>query len=190
MIEPNHKAIRRAILELLYQTYLDDPLRMVEPEAFLESPHIDQVSIVPNMHYLTDRKLVEMMMGYRPPMFSAVRITAQGIDLIENRFLFDLQFPAAATPGQAGLESIPALLERLVEEGDFAPIDGIGRKQILRDILYLREELSLPPDRWRMETVRAIIGGIKNQGAKADYVLPSLEELVDAIDTGIRVGRD
>lgn len=147
---------------------------MVEPEAFYVSPEISKQTIVPNMHYLADRKLVEMMMGYKPPMFSAVRITPEGIDLVENRFEFDRQFPGRPGGGE-GAESIPFLLERLVEEGDFVPVDGTARRQLLGDILYLREELNLPADRWRPNVVAALLDAAER--AAGEHPPRSLHQL-------------
>lgn len=176
----NHKAVRRAILTLLYRAYFDDPLRMVEPEAFQEDPNIAWESLVPNMHYLTDRKLVEMMMGYQPPMFTSVRITPAGVDLVENRFEFDRQFPKRGLE-QNELGAVPMLLERLVEEGDFVPVDGVARRQILGDILYLREELSRPVSRWRGELVEAIMNAI--EGTAGDHTFPALAKLREAVSS-------
>lgn len=178
----NHKFLRRKILELLYQAYLDDPLRMVEPEAFFEVPPLTRQNIVSNTHYLADRKLVEMMMGYAPPMFSAVRITPAGIDLVENRFAFNLQFPA--DPGTAETE-IPVLLQHLVEAGDFLPLDGIARKQLLEDLLYLREELSRPVERWRPTLVRVLLEAIEAHRSRADQPLGVLDELRSAVESAL-----
>lgn len=175
----DHKALRRMILELLYQSYLEDPLRMVEPEVFFASPPLDRVNIVPNMHYLSDRKLVEMMMGYTPPMFSAVRITAAGIDLVEHRFNFNLQFPPDHSEGES---AIPALLESLVEEGDFLPVDGLARRQLLGDIVFLREELSRPAERWRPALVEVLLGAIEAHGVQAGQPLRALTPLARSID--------
>lgn len=174
----DHKALRRLILELLYDAYLDDPLHMVEPEVFFASPPLDRVNIIPNMHYLLDRKLVEMLMGYAPPMFSAVRITAAGIDLVENRFAFNLQFPSARSMGEV---EIPGLLEQLVEEGDFLPIDGLARRQLLGDILHLREELSYPAERWRPSLVRTLLESIEAHRAPTGQALESLARLNSVI---------
>ncbi len=168
------------ILELLYQSYLDDPLRMVEPELFFAHPPLDRHNIVPNMHYLADRKLVEMMMGYTPPMFSAVRITAAGIDLVEHRFAFNLQFP----PLHGGPETeIPALVERLIEECDFLPLEGVARRQLLDDALHLREELNRPAERWRPALVRVLLEVIEAHRAQADTPLDVLERLSAAVGT-------
>lgn len=175
----DHKALRRMILEILYQSYLDDPLRMVEPEVFFAHPPLDRHNIVPNMHYLADRKLVEMMMGYTPPMFSAVRITAAGIDLVEHRFAFDLQFP----PLNGGPETeIPALLERLIEECDFLPLEGVARRQLLGDAVYLREELNRPVARWRPALVRVLLEVIEEHRARSGTPLDVLDRLRAALD--------
>lgn len=175
----NHKATRRAILELLYHAYLDDPLRMVEPEAFPPEVQSPEAALVPNMHYLSDRGLVEMMMGYCPPLFSAVRITPQGIDLVENRFEFDRQFPGRAGAEAEPLQAIPMLLERLVEEADFVPVDGLARRQILGDVLYLRDELSRPVDRWRLPLVWAVMDAA--EAAAGDSILAALGALREAV---------
>ena len=175
----DHKATRRAILELLYHAYLEDPLRMVEPEAFHEESAAVRSHIVPNMHYLADRKLVEMMIGYSPPLFSAVRITPGGIDLVENRFEFDRLFPALPGTEAGPLQAIPMILERLVEEGDFIAVDGTTRRQLLGDILYLREELSLPPERWRRPLIDAVMDAVESAAGTGG--LAALAELREAV---------
>ena len=112
----NHpKGVRRRLLLTLYERYLKNPLEMLGPEDFL-SDGFGREELLANIHYLSDSKLVELMMGYSPPWFAATRITAAGIDLVENRFDFDLRFPPAPN--------------------EDASIDGA-------DILYLIERLSL-----------------------------------------------
>jgi len=177
----DHKTVRRAILELLYHAYLDDPLRMVEPEAFYACAPIKPENIVPNMHYLNDRKLVEMMMGYTPPMFSAVRITAAGIDLVEDRYNFNLQFPAGAPDGGEAECAIPHLVEHLVAQGDLSPLEGRIRRQLLNDIQFLREELAQPQDCWRDNVIAALLDWIGERHEMSGGALPALPLLRDAV---------
>ncbi|HRZ16708.1 MAG TPA: hypothetical protein P5141_04015, partial [Candidatus Hydrogenedentes bacterium] len=93
MSDRHYRHIRRTLLKALYEQYREDPLEMVEPERLLPKVDGDRRSLMFNMHYLSDRGLVEMMLGYRPPLFSGARITADGIDLVENRTLFDAKYP-------------------------------------------------------------------------------------------------
>lgn len=181
MNHTDHKAVRRAILETLYTAYLADPLRMVEPEALFAQPPITRENIIPNIHYLYDRKLVEMMMGYTPPMFSAVRITTAGIDLVEDRYTFNLQFPAA--PGAAGEaeSAIPYLVEQLVAQGDLTPLDGWTRKQLLGDIQFLRTEVAQHRRHWRPEVINAVLDWIALRHHESDGGLPALPPLQAAL---------
>ena len=181
MKHTDHKAVRRAILETLYAAYLEDPLRMVEPELLFAQPPIDRENIIPNIHYLYDRKLVEMMMGYTPPMFSAVRITTTGIDLVEDRYTFNLQFPERPD-GKGDAESaIPYLVEQLVSQGDLTPLDGWTRKQLLGDIQFLRTEVAQHRAYWRPLVINALLDWIETRHEESDGGLPALPLLRAAL---------
>ena len=182
----DHKAVRRAILEFLYENYLEDPLRMVEPEPILARSPINGENVIPNMHYLFDRKLVEMMMGYTPPMFSAVRITPAGIDLVEDRYNFDRQFPPCCEATGESKTTIPHLVELLVAQGDLTPLDGWTRRQLQRDIQYLRDELAQPQAQWRTEVLETQLAWIEERHQESGNGLPALAELRSAIASTVR----
>jgi len=177
------KAVRRRILEILYHRYLSDPLEMLTPEDFLADELISRENLVPNIHYLNDRKLAELMIGYNPPLFAAARIRAEGIDLVENAFEFDRRFPPAHDEGERDSWELPTLLEKLVEEGDFAPLDGEERHALLRDIQYLRDEVARPPHRWRRKVIATVLGWIEAPfGDDAAAHLPSAARIRQVID--------
>lgn len=176
------KAVRRRILEILYERYLGDPLEMLSPEDFLEDPLIERNTLIPNIHYLSDRKLVELMIGYNPPLFAAARLRAEGIDIVENRFEFDWRFPPATDGAEGECWELPTLIERLVEEGDFAPLDGEERKALLRDIQFLRDEASRPVHRWRRHVIEQVLDWIEAPfKGEHDHHLPSVGKIRDVI---------
>jgi len=181
-MEPNSlrshpKSVRRRLLTILYEHYNADPLEMLTPEDLLEDGTIARGDLLSNAFYLHDRNLIELMMGYNPPMFAASRITAKGIDLVENRFEFNLQFPPAPDEEEQAMAEVPLLLERLVQEADFSALDGEKRKSLLRDVQYLREELCRPVERWRKHVAKTVVGWIETYFDNVDVVLPSLREL-------------
>jgi len=182
MKHTDHKAIRRAILETLYAAYLSDPLRMVEPEALFARPPITRENIIPNIHYLYDRKLVEMMMGYTPPMFSAVRITTTGIDMVEDRYTFNLQFPEQPDGTGEAESAIPYLVEQLVAQGDLTPLDGWTRRQLLGDIQFLRTEVAQHRSQWRPEVIHALLDWIELRHQESDGGLAALSPLRAALN--------
>ncbi|MBI2433777.1 MAG: hypothetical protein HYV26_12995 [Candidatus Hydrogenedentes bacterium] len=182
------KSIRRKLLKFLYDRYLDDPLEMLVPEDFFEHlPDISRRELIPNIHYLGDRRYVELMMGYNPPMFAAARITATGIDLVENCFEFNLRFPPAPGHEEEAAADLPHLVERLVEEADFSPLDGEERHALLRDVQFLRDELARPVHRWRRRVIEAVLYWITGSVENAEEILPAavslqqrVREVIDA----------
>jgi hypothetical protein len=177
----NPKSVRRRILTILYERYIADPLEMLAPEDVLEDGTVQREDLLANIHYLGDRGLVELMIGYNPPMFAAVRITADGMDLVENRFEFNLRFPPALGELEETMAGVPLLMERLVAEADFSALDGERRKCLLRDIQYLRDELARPVERWRRDVIETVCSWIEDHFKNTDESLPSLPELREAI---------
>jgi hypothetical protein len=181
MINAHPKSVRRRLLTVLYDHYLKDPLDMLTPEDVLADSMVPREDLLANIHYLSDKGYVELMMGYNPPWFAAVRINANGIDLVENRFEFNLQYPPAPGDIEATFASVPSLMERLVEEADFAPLDGEERKCLLRDVLYLRDELARPAERWRAHVIETMLKWIEGYFEDPAAVLPVLGEFKEAI---------
>lgn len=152
-------------------------MRMLTPEDFVENGGFDRKDLVFDMHYLSDSGLVELMRGYIPPLFAAARISAKGIDLVENRFQFDLRFPPEVAPGDQDLAELPHLLERLVAEVDISALDGDSRKRALRDVQYLREEIAAPVASWRREVIQATLDWIAAPFDTAETDLPSFDKI-------------
>ncbi len=181
------KSIRRRLLLLLYEHYLGDPLDMLTPEQLHEEGCVTREELQPNIFYLSDRGLVELMTDYKPPMFSGARITADGIDLVENLFEFNLRFPPELGEYEDSLADVPVLMERLVEEAELSALDGERRRSLLRDVQYLRDELVRPPERWRGEVIHTVTDWIEGYFRDAEEGLPSLIPLKKALEGQLRL---
>ncbi len=176
-----HKSIRRSLLLTLYTRYMTDPGEMLEPADFLAEGTLEKHPLLVNMHYLADRGLVELMRGYDPTLFAAVRITAKGIDLVEDQFELDRQFPPLPDAAEAGGADLPMLIEELQHEADLCDIDGMARRALLTDVAYLRSELSRPAACWRLVVIRAVLGWMTEAVASCDMPPASLPVLVRRI---------
>ena len=186
MNTPHPKHVRRLLLERLYERYMRDPLGMLGPPDLLDGGIVSRESLIPNIHYLHDRGLVELMLGFSAPMFDGARITADGIDLVENTSEFGLRFPQSLDDEEALSAGVPVLMERLVEEADLCALDGEARRALLRDIQYLREELARPLRRWRVAVISAVLGWIEGHFSSGEEGLPSFEEFRMLILTHLR----
>src|SRR5688572_24771463 len=94
------KELRGRILTVLYQTFQRDPMVMMTPSDIADAGNLKMDELAPNCHYLHDRSLIELMMGYNPSFFAAARITPAGIDLYEDRKRFSGMFGASASDGK------------------------------------------------------------------------------------------
>ena len=172
---PHPKSIRRLILFLLYEAYRRDPLQMLGPEAFLERG-LSREELAFNIHYLTDSLLVELMRGYNPPLFSAARITAAGIDVVEDEYEFNRRFPAAPEGPEAAFGALPQLIERLLAEAELTHLDPAPRQALLGDINILRTEVARPASEWRTQVLLDVLQWIR-LATPREEPLQALEEI-------------
>lgn len=149
------KQIRRRLLLSLYRRYLEDPLQMVTPEDILEEGHVLRNQLAANAHYLNDRGLVEMMMGYKPPLFAAVRISPKGIDLVEDYEAFNRLFPETDTNGFDTQRKTLSHIYKLAAEIEALDLPPALRAWIMDDVKELRTLLRASPERWSAADVRA-----------------------------------
>ncbi len=174
----NPKLVRRLILEILYDSYQKDPLHMLSPYDLAEHGTIVLGDLTPNCHYLHDRSLIELMMGYNPPMFDAARIAPSGIELYENILEFDKQFPRDPSQGRLRAPNVIPLMTQVAREAEVCSLEGVRREWLLRDLSHLRDELRQPEDEWRADAIMRDIKwleGIFDEDEGKE--LPSLEEL-------------
>ena len=181
MNPPHHKSIRRSLLITLYEHYMADPAEMVEPALFLADGTLEKHSLLVNMHYLSDRGLVELMLGYDHSSFAAVRITAKGIDLVENQFELDHQFPPHPDAAEQGAADLPMLIELVQAEADLCDLDGVARRALFDDIAYLRSEIARPAAAWRLHVIQAVLGWMAQTVADCDSPPPTLPVLTGRI---------
>ena len=163
---------------MLYEEYLQDPHSMLSPEDLLADKHIRREDLPPNAYYLHDRGYVEMMIGYNPPLFDAVRISPSGIDLYEDADELNLRLPSLPDSQDDATEKAVALLLQLGKEAEDAPVSGLQREWFLRDVTRLWDELRRPSVAWRKHEVDARMAWIRQYfGPGMGEPLPSLRAL-------------
>jgi DNA-binding Lrp family transcriptional regulator len=85
--------VRRRILEILYEQFVEHPYNRTTPKEFKEQLGISLRDLNYNMIYLEDKGLVELQKPLEGSLFVGARITYRGIDLVENEYEFDIMFP-------------------------------------------------------------------------------------------------
>lgn len=174
----NPRLVRRRIMEILYDSYQKDPLHMLTPHDIADHGTVMLEDLPPNCHYLHDRDLIELMLGYNPPMFDATRIAPKGIELYENIAEFDKFFPRDPSEERLRAPNVIPLMLQLAREAEASSLEGLRREWLLRDLSHLRDELRRPEDEWRAEIILRDLQWLEGLfDAGEDSELPSLEKL-------------
>lgn len=176
MSSKNPRLVRRIVMEQLYASFLEDPMQMLTPTDITDTDQVTMTELIPCAHYLADRNLIELMVGYNPPLFAATRIAPEGIDLIEDPLEFDRHFPAELTAESTTVADLIQTMLNVLDEAESAAIEGRRREWLLNDLDALRAELVEPEQMWRAEVILARLqwlDGFFENGA----ALPSMERL-------------
>lgn len=170
------KIIRREILGILYESYLEDPLQMLTPTDITERGSIRTKDLVSNAYYLHDLDLIELMVGYNPPLFAATRILPKGIELFEDREALDKLFPLGPSLPSGDMTQLIGLMLKLGEEADRTELQGSQKNWLLKDVERLRTLLIIPEKEWDSEDILSTLQWLDGFFMEQENVpLPSLE---------------
>lgn len=170
----NPKAVRRQILSLLYDRYQADPMHSLMPSEIYVETGLSPEDVTPAAFYLHERGLVDLMVGYNPPNFDAVRIAPAGIDLVEDRAAFNQQFPPDDSNEGESYAPVMPLLLALVQQIEASQIEGTRQAWLLEDVGRLRDALRLPIASWDPALIRTW------ESRVAEYIEDGLAEQLAA----------
>ncbi len=180
MAMANPKQARRVILTVLYESYQRDPMNMMTPSDMADASALLMDDLAPNCHYLHERDLIELIMGYNPPLFAAARIAPEGIDLYEDRTRFERFFSQGPGAGSDDTKALIPLLMALALEAESTPLEGLRREWLLRDVSRLRELVRVPEKEWDADAIVNSLGWLRGF-AKDGVQLPSLDDIGEIV---------
>jgi uncharacterized LabA/DUF88 family protein len=85
--------IRRKIMEMVYEKFKEHPYYRITPKEFKEALNIDLKTLNFNIVYLEEKGYIELQKPLEGSLFVGARITSKGIDLVEDKYQFDITFP-------------------------------------------------------------------------------------------------
>jgi hypothetical protein len=164
------------ILTVLYESYQRDPMFMMTPSDMADASALLINDLAPNCHYLHERELIELIMGYSPPLFAAARIAPEGIDLYEDRTRFERLFSRGSGARSEDTKALIPLLMSLAQEAETVRLEGLRREWLLRDVTRLRDLVRGPEKDWDPDAILTALGWLK--GFTEDGIaMPSLDKI-------------
>lgn len=149
--------IRRRIIEMVFERFKEHPYYRITPSEFKEVLGITLKQLYYNVAYLAEKGYLDLQTPLEGSFFVGARITAKGIDLIEDDLQFDIIFPRPeqlTTPdnvmaGLALIQNSITIVNDIQKETKELLIEGIND---------LMNELSQPgPSYHTVKTLVALI---------------------------------
>jgi len=169
----SNRQVRRKILVHLYEVYSTDPHAVVSPHELEIGAEVTRDQIMGNIFYLEERRYVECMKRYGSKLFAAVRITPEGIDLVEDVHRLNAVFgrdrprPAGGVDSELSADIAETFrqLHLLAYDHGF---DTDQRNAVLDDLRALQFEIGRPPDRRRLDKIQLLVELIDEALAPTD----------------------
>lgn len=137
-----NQEIRRKILEILYERFKEHPYNRATPNEFKEMINIGLKDLHFNMIYLEEKGYVELQKPLEGSVFVGARLTAKGIDLVEDEYQMAVFFPEQ-TSGIAIPEKVIEKFDILIDDIDKSPELGPEQKELItEEIREIKLELS------------------------------------------------
>lgn len=135
-------AIRRKILELLYESSAEHPYNRVTPKELREAMGIGLRELHFNMVYLEEKGYVELQQPLEGTIFVTARITAKGIDIVENEYEINVLFPAEPAPAQASPD-LDAMFDGLFRAAqNTGGLSDDSRELLVEELKQIHNELA------------------------------------------------
>jgi hypothetical protein len=135
-------AIRRRILETLYESFKEHPYNRIGAKEFQEILGIKLKELHFNIIYLEEKGYVELQKPLEGSLFVGARITPKGIDIVEDEYQMNVLFPE---PGIAEPTHVTVIeeLDRLLDEASRSNRHSDeSRELIIEEIRGIKIELS------------------------------------------------
>ena len=131
------RELRRQILKLLYDKFQEHPYYRILAKEFCEIIGVPLNRIDYNMIYLEEKGYVELQKPWEGDVFISARITAKGIDLVEDDFELDLRLRKKAESRGDPF----SLFDQLKKDVEQSRPRSLTKEDLLAELDELKTEL-------------------------------------------------
>ncbi|MBE0432618.1 hypothetical protein IBX73_04025 [candidate division WOR-3 bacterium] len=135
-------AIRRKILELLYENRVEHPYNRMTPGEFKEAMTIGLKELHFNIIYLEEKGYVELQKPLEGTIFVTARITAKGVDIVENEYDLNVFFPEGSSAVPSSLD-LRARFDNLLDAAKtLTGLSAEPKELLIEELIRIRDELA------------------------------------------------
>jgi hypothetical protein len=133
--------IRRMILEYAYRHYQENPYYRIIASEFKDHLNVNIKELHFNIVYLEEKGYLELQKPIEGSLFISARITARGIDLVEDEYQMEIQFPLQKGTAQVQINVFKEF-DLIVDKINNSDVIGKNTKElIVEEVREIQKEL-------------------------------------------------
>lgn len=176
-----NRAVRRKILLALYEAYQTHPHLMLSPREVMDATGVTYDELPRNIFYLEERGLVECLKGFGTVLFGAAKLTARGVDVVEDDQALNELFPVNGATVLSPTDELSELFERIRIAARMAPLGQEEIETLTDELEYVRRSSSRTKTHERMTKIETVLGWIANGLDGNESVLRDMRRLLEII---------
>jgi len=176
-----NRAIRRKILIALYQVYQSHPQAMLSPREVMDAAGITHHGMARNIFYLEEHGLVECLKRFGTRPFGATKLTAKGVDIVEDKNKLNELVPVNDETPIGPADELEELFERIRTDARNAPLGQEDIDSLIDELEFLQRSLMRARTDERAEKIQTVLGWIADSFDGNDAVLRDIRRLAEVI---------
>jgi hypothetical protein len=176
-----NRAIRRKLLVALYEAYETHPHAMLSPREVMNAADVQYDGLLQNIFYLEERGFVECLKGFGTTLFGAAKLTAEGVDVVEDVQTLNELFPVEGAAPAGPADELTELLERVRIAALRAPLGQEDIDSLVEELEYVRGSLSRTRTPDRLNKIETFLGWISASFDGDQSVLNDIRRLTEII---------
>jgi DNA-binding MarR family transcriptional regulator len=176
-----NKVVRRKLLLALYKVYQTHPHTMLSPKEVMEASGVAHDDLLRNIFYLEEHGYVECLKGFGTVLFGAARLTARGVDIVEDEHTLNELFPSGEEAPVRTPDELSELFDRLETAARIAPLGQEEIDTLIDELDYVRKSLPRAKTPDRMKKIETVLDWISSSFDGNESVLQDIRRLAEIV---------
>ena len=176
-----NRVIRRKILLALYEVYQSHPQAMLSPREVMDAADVTHDGLARNIFYLEEHGLVECLKRFGTRPFGAAKLTAKGVDIVEDENKLNELVPINGDAAAGPTDELAELFERIRTDARNAPLGREDIDSLIDELEFVQKLLTRAHTDERAEKIQTILGWICDSFDGNESVLRDIRRLAEIL---------
>jgi len=176
-----NRVIRRKILIALYEVYQSHPQAMLSPKEVMKAAGITHDELARNIFYLEEHELVECLKRFGTTPFGAAKLTAKGVDIVEDENKLNELVPVDGEAPAGTTDEVAELFERIRTDAHNAPLGREDIESLIDELDFLQKSIIRSRTDARAEKIQTVLRWISDTFDGNEPVLRDIRRLTELI---------